>query len=132
MVSVATDGARSRGGAHKGFPTLLQNIKNCSCSSASCTNKHCVCKHSRQSRVEATAVWLCTLPEEVDSAYPDLLLRNKVRWLSGGGGAETVLSVRGTSESFPRLRLILPVSQQDPSWLEELDFTVDMTRFKDP
>ena len=67
------------------------------------------------------------LLDEVDSTYSDLLLQNRVRWLSRGEALKyfaacleeikTFMSTKGLS--FPEL--------EQPEWLEKLHFMVDMT-----
>ena len=67
------------------------------------------------------------LLDEVESTYSDLLLHNRVRWLSRGEllkrfaacleEIKTFMSSKGLS--FPEL--------EQPEWLEKLHFMVDMT-----
>lgn len=69
----------------------------------------------------------CSLLEEVESTYSDLLLHNKVRWLSRGEGLKRVAVCLEHIKTFLESKgLTFPVLEQ-PDWLEKLHFMVDMT-----
>ena len=136
LVSVATDGAPSMTGAHRGFVTLLQKSLNRKLLSFHCIlHQEALCAQTFPP--ECTEVMnlviqivnkiMATLLDEVESTYSDLLLHNRVRWLSRGEvlkrfaacleEIKTFISSKGLS--FPEL--------EQPEWLEKLHFMVDMT-----
>lgn len=68
-----------------------------------------------------------SLLEEVESAYSDLLLHNKVWWLSRGEVLKQCAVCPEHIKTFlESKRLTFPELEQ-PDWLEKLHFMVDMT-----
>ena len=119
MVSVATDRAPSMRGTQKGFITLLQKSLD-----RELLTFHCIlhqealcaqtfppeCKEVMDlviqivNKIMAKGLnhrQFCSLLDEVDSAYSDLLLHNKVRWLSRGEVLKRFAVFSGASENFP-------------------------------
>ena len=145
LVSVATDGALSMTGAHRGFVALLQNSLNRKLLSFHCIlHQEALCAqtfHPECTEVMNVVIQIVNkimekslnhrqfhaLLDEVESTYSNLLLHNRVRWLSRGEvlkrfaacleEIKTFMSSKGLS--FPEL--------EQPEWLEELHFMVDMT-----
>ena len=145
LVSVATDGALSITGAHRGFVVLLQKSLNRKLLSVHCIlHQEALCTQifppectevmnvviQIVNKIMAKGLNHCqfrVLLDEVESMYSDLLLQNRVWWLSRGEvlkrfGAcleeiKTFMSSKGLS--FPKL--------EQPEWLEKLHFMVDMT-----
>ena len=145
LVSVATDGAPSMTGAHRGFVALLQKSLNRKLLSFHCIlHQEALCAQTFP--LECTEVMNAVIQivnkimakglnhrqfrallNEVESTYSDLLLHNRVRWLSRGEvlkrfaacleEIKTFMSSKGLS--FPEL--------EQPEWLEKLHFMVDMT-----
>ncbi|OCU00129.1 hypothetical protein XELAEV_18005914mg [Xenopus laevis] len=122
LVSVSTDGAPSMRGVHKEalcaqtFPPEYVEVMNLV---IKIINK--IIANGLNHRQ------FCSLLDEVESAYSDLLLHNRVRWLSRGDvlkrfdvcleHVKTFLESKGLS--YPKLG--------DLDWLEKFDFMVDMT-----
>ncbi|KAK9522180.1 hypothetical protein VZT92_018660 [Zoarces viviparus] len=69
----------------------------------------------------------CALLEEVDSAYSDLLLHNKVRWLSRGEVLKRFAACLEHVKTFLESKDLTYPELGDPDWLEKLHFMVDMT-----
>ena len=145
LVSVATDGAPSMTGAHKGFVTLLQKSLNRKLLSFHCIlHQGALCAQTFPP--ECTEVMnvvtqivnkiiakglnhrqFCALLDEVESTYSDLLLHNRVQWLSKRevlkrfaarlDEIKTFMSSKGLF--FPELEL--------PEWLKKQHFMEDMT-----
>ncbi len=102
LVSVATDRAPSMRGAHRGFVTLLQKALDWKLLGFHCILHHdALCAQTFPpdcmevmdlvvqivNKIMAEVLnhrQFCALLEEVDSVYSDLLLHNKVWWLSRG------------------------------------------------
>ncbi|XP_015684326.1 general transcription factor II-I repeat domain-containing protein 2B-like [Protobothrops mucrosquamatus] len=145
LVSVATDGAPSMTGAHKGFAALLQKSLGRKLLTFHCIlHQEALCAQTfppECTEVMNVVIQIVNkimaqglnhrqfrlLLEEVESTYSDLLLHNKVRWLSRGEvlkrfaacleEVKTYLGSKGLT--FPELEW--------PEWLEKLHFMVDMT-----
>ena len=145
LVSVATDKAPSMTGAHRGFVALLQKLLNRKLLSFHyILHQEALCAQTFPP--ECTEVMNVVIQivnkimakglnhrqfraslDEVESTYSDLLLHNRVRWLSRGEvlkrfaacleEIKTFMSSKGLS--FPEL--------EQPEWLEKLHFMVDMT-----
>ena len=131
LVSVTTDEAPSMTGAHKGFVTLLQKSQDrklltfhcilhqkgfvCSSVSSSC---HSDSEQNNGKRIKPQTVLF--IIEEVENAYSDLLLHNKVWWLSRGEVLKCIaVCLESKGLTFPEL--------EQPDWLEKLHFLVDTT-----
>ncbi|KAF0022475.1 hypothetical protein F2P81_025288 [Scophthalmus maximus] len=113
MVSVFTDGAPIMRGAQKRFVTLLQKLLDRKLLTFHCINK-IMAKGLNHRK-------FCSLSDEGDSAYSDLLL-HKVRWLS----RREVLKRFAACLEHVKNGLIYPELEY-PDWLEKLHFMVDMT-----
>ncbi|XP_072251164.1 general transcription factor II-I repeat domain-containing protein 2B-like [Leuresthes tenuis] len=120
LVSVSTDGAPCMRGTHKGFVNLLQKSLG-----RELMMFHCI--------LHPEALCAQTFPpdcgsdesryqdKEVDYAYSNLLLRNKVRWLSRG----EVLKCFSTC--LEHVKTFLESKGLSYPELEDLDWLVDMT-----
>ncbi|XP_066471497.1 protein FAM200C-like isoform X2 [Tiliqua scincoides] len=145
LVSVATDGAPSMTGVQKGFVALLQKSLGRKLLTFHCIlHQEALCAQTFPpectevmdvviqivNKIMAKALnhhQFRLLLDEVESTYSDLLLHNKVRWLSRGEvlkhfaacleEVKTFLGNKGFT--FPEL--------EQPDWLEKLHFMVDMT-----
>ncbi|KAM9717454.1 general transcription factor II-I repeat domain-containing protein 2A-like isoform 1-T1 [Menidia menidia] len=145
LVSVATDGAPCMTGAQKGFVTLLQKSLDRKLLTFHCIlHQEALCAQTfppECTEVMDVVIQIVnkimakglnhrqfrSLLDEMDTKYSDLLLHNKVRWLSRGEvlkrfaacleEVKTFLSSKGLT--FPEL--------EQPEWLEKLHFMVDMT-----
>ena len=144
-MSVATDGAPSMTGEHRGFVTLLQKSLNRKLLSFHCIlHQEALCTQTfppECTEVMNVVIQIVNktmakglnhhqfraLLDEIEGTYSDLLLHNRVRWLSRGEvlkrfaacleEIKTFMSSKGLS--FPEL--------EQPKWLEKLHFMMDMT-----
>ena len=145
MVSVAIDGAPSMRGTQKGFITLLQKSLG-----RELLTFHCIlhqealcaqtfppeCKEVMDlviqivNKIMAKGLnhrQFCSLLDEVDSAYSDLLLHNKVRWLSRGEVLKRFAACLEQVKTFLESKGLTYPELEHPDWLEKLHFMVDMT-----
>lgn len=67
------------------------------------------------------------LLDEVDSEYSDLLLHNKVRWLSRGEVLRRFVACLEHVKTFLKSKNLNYPQLEDTEWLEKLHFMVDMT-----
>lgn len=111
LVSVSTDGTPSMRGAQKGFVNLLQKSLDRELMTFHCVlHQEALCSQTFPPEcVEVMNLIIkivnkiianrlnhrqfCSLLEEVDSAYSDLLQHNRVRWLSRGEVLKALLPV---------------------------------------
>ena len=144
-MSVATDGAPSMGGAHKGFVVLLQKSLD-----RQLLTFHCILH--QEALYAQTFPPKCTqvmnvviqiinkimakalnhrqfhmLLDEVDSMYSDLLLYNKVRWLSRGEVLKRFVVCLKEVKTFLDSKGLNYPQLEQAEWLEKLHFIVDMT-----
>ncbi|KAM4706621.1 general transcription factor II-I repeat domain-containing protein 2-like [Discoglossus pictus] len=117
LVSVATDGAPSMRGAQKCFVALLQKALG-----RTLLSFHCI--------LHQEALCAQTFPPEctkVESTYSDLLLHNKVRWLSKGEVLKRFVTCLEEVKTFLASKELTFAELEQPEWLEKLNFMVDMT-----
>ncbi len=145
LVSMATDGAPSMRGAQKGFVTLLQKSLGRKLLTFHCT-LHQEALSAQTFPPECMEVMdlviqivnkimakalnhrqFCSLLDEVDSAYSDLLLHNKVRWLSRGEVLNRFVACLEHVKTFLETKGLTYPELEDADWLEKLHFMVDMT-----
>lgn len=67
------------------------------------------------------------LLDEVDSEYSDLLLHNKVHWLSRGEVLRHFVACLEHVKTFLKSKDLNYPQLEDTEWLEKLHFMVDMT-----
>nr|KAF6287272.1 hypothetical protein mPipKuh1_009965 [Pipistrellus kuhlii] len=67
------------------------------------------------------------LLDEVESIYSDLLLHNKVRWLSRGEVLKRFVACLEEVKTFLASKELTFAELEQPEWLEKLHFMVDMT-----
>ncbi len=145
LVSVATDGAPSMRGAQKGFVTLLQKSLGRKLLTFHCIlHQEALCAQTFPlecmevmdlviqivNKIMAKGLnhrQFCSLLDEVDSAYSDLLLHNKVRWLSRGEVLNRFVTCLEHVETFLETKGLTYPELEDADWLEKLHFMVDMT-----
>ncbi|GBM81344.1 General transcription factor II-I repeat domain-containing protein 2A [Araneus ventricosus] len=102
IVSIATDGARSMTVIHRGVTSILQKKINQEILTFHCIiHRETLCTQTFPAKIVedmnlvikiinsilAKAIYHCQFKdflEEIDSQFSDLLLRNKVRWISRG------------------------------------------------
>lgn len=145
MVSVATDGAPSMRGTTKGFVTLLQKSLNRKLLTFHCIiHQEALCAQTfppecmevmnlviqMVNKIMAKGLnhrQFCALLDEVDSTYSDLLLHNKVRWLSRGEVLKRFAACLDQVKLFLQSKGHTYAELEDPEWLEKFYFMVDMT-----
>ncbi|XP_059802664.1 general transcription factor II-I repeat domain-containing protein 2A-like [Hypanus sabinus] len=69
----------------------------------------------------------CLLLDELESAYSDLLLHNKVRWLSRGEVLKRFVACLEEVKTFLGSKGLTFPELEQPEWQEKLHFMVDMT-----
>ncbi|XP_028299320.1 general transcription factor II-I repeat domain-containing protein 2A [Gouania willdenowi] len=145
LVSVSTDGAPSMRGAHKGFVNLLQKSLDRELMTFHCIlHQEALCAQTFPldcvevmnlvikivNKIIANRLshrQFCSLLEEVDNAYSDLLLHNKVRWLSRGEVLKRFATCLEHVETFLESKGLSYPELEDLDWLSKLYFMVDMT-----
>ncbi|CAI5687214.1 general transcription factor II-I repeat domain-containing protein 2B [Oreochromis niloticus] len=145
LVSVSTDGAPSMRGAQKGFVNLLQKSLDRELMAFHCIlHQEALCAQTFPPEcVEVMNVVIkivnkiianglshrqfCSLLEEVDNAYSDLLLHNKVRWLSRGEVLKRFATCLEHVKTFLESKGLRYPELEDLDWLGKFYFMVDMT-----
>ena len=139
LVSVSTDGAPSMRGAQKGFVNLLQKsldreLMTFHCilhQEALCTQMfppECVEVMNLVIKIVNKIIanglnhrQFCSLLEEVDSAYSDLLQHNRVRWLSRGEVLKRFAACLEYVKTFLESKSLRYPELGDLDWLQKLD-----------
>uniref|UniRef100_A0A8D2J826 Uncharacterized protein n=1 Tax=Varanus komodoensis TaxID=61221 RepID=A0A8D2J826_VARKO len=144
LVSVATDGAPSMT-AQKGFVALLQESLGRKLLTFHCIlHQEALCAQTFPpectevmnvviqivNKIMATSLNHCqfrSLLDEVDSTYSDLLLHNKVQWLSRGQVLKRLAACLEEVKTYLGNKGLTFPELERPEWLEKLHFMVDMT-----
>lgn len=145
LVSIATDGAPSMTGKNKGFISLFkQNLRQEVFTFHCIIHQEALCAQTFPAEIvvvmdlvvkivnQIMAKGLnhrqfCTLLEEVSSHYSDLLLHNKVRWLSRGAVLKRFSSCLDSIKIFLTQKGLDYPELRDDHWLQKFYFAVDMT-----
>uniref|UniRef100_A0A8C1I0R4 HAT C-terminal dimerisation domain-containing protein n=1 Tax=Cyprinus carpio carpio TaxID=630221 RepID=A0A8C1I0R4_CYPCA len=145
LISVATDGAPSMRGSQKGFVTLLQKALDRNLLAFHCIlHQEALCAKTfppecmevmnlvieMVNKIIAKALnhrQFRALLDEVDSEYSDLLLHNKVQWLSRGEVLRRFVACLEHVKTFLKSKNLNYPQLEDTEWLEKLHFMVDMT-----
>ena len=145
MVSVATDGAPSMRGTKKGFVTLLEESLDRKLLTFHCIlHQEALCAQTFPPEcIEVMNLVIqivnkivskglnhrqfCAFLEEVNSTYSDLLLHNKIRWLSRGEVLKRFAACVEHVKIFLQSKDLTYPELEDRDWLERLHFMVDMT-----
>ncbi|XP_069460653.1 general transcription factor II-I repeat domain-containing protein 2-like [Ambystoma mexicanum] len=145
LVSVATDGAPSIRGAQKGFVALLQKALCRTLLSFHCIlHQEALCAQTfppECTKVMDVVIQIVNkimakglnhrqfrlLLDEVESTYSDLLLHNKVRWLSRGEVLKRFVTCLEEVKTFLASKELTFAELEQPERLEKLHFMVDMT-----
>ena len=144
LVSVATDGAPSMTGAHKGFVVLLQTLLDRQLLTFHCIlHQEALCAQTFPPEcmqvinvviqiINKIMVKALNQPQfhmlldKVDSMYSDLLLYNKVRWLSRGEVLKRFVVCLKEVKTFLDSKGLNYPQLEQAEWLEKLHFIVDM------
>ena len=145
MVSVATDGAPSMRGTKKGFVTLLEKsldrklltfhfVLHQEALCAQTFPPECIEVMNLVIQIVNKIVskglnhrQFYAFLEEVNSTYSDLLLHNKIRWLSRGEVLKRFAACVEHVKIFLQSKDLTYPVLEDRDWLERLHFMVDMT-----
>lgn len=145
LISVATDGAPSMRGSKRGFVTLLQKALDRNLLAFHCIlHQEALCAQTFPSECMAVMNLVIemvnkiiakalnhrqfrALLDEVDSEYSNLLLHNKVRWLSRGEVLRRFVACLEHVKTFLKSKDLYYPQLEDTEWLEKLHFMVDMT-----
>ncbi|KAL3976511.1 testis-expressed sequence 12 protein [Sarotherodon galilaeus] len=135
LVSVSTDGAPSMRGAQKGFVNLLQKSLDRELMAFHCIlHQEALCAQTFPPNIVNKIIanglshrQFCSLLEEVDNAYSDLLLHNKVRWLSRGEVLKRFATCLEHVKTFLESKGFHYPELEDLDWLGKFYFMVDMT-----
>ncbi|CAI5678450.1 unnamed protein product [Oreochromis niloticus] len=140
LVSVATDGAPSMTGGHRGFVAWLQKSLDRKLLTFHCIlHQDALCAQTFPpecteviniiNKIMAKGlnpVQFCSLLDEVESIYPDLLLYNRVL-LSRGEVLKRFAARLGEVKTFMSSKGLNFSELEQPEWMEKLHFMVDMT-----
>uniref|UniRef100_A0A674PAJ3 General transcription factor II-I repeat domain-containing protein 2A-like n=2 Tax=Takifugu rubripes TaxID=31033 RepID=A0A674PAJ3_TAKRU len=147
LVSVSTDGAPSMRGAQKGFVNLLQKSLGRDLMTFHCIiHQEALCAQTFPpecvevmnlvikivNKIIANGLshrQFCSLLEEVENTYSDLLLHNRVWWLSRGEVLKRFAACLEHVKTFLGNKGLGYPELEDPSWLEKFYFMVDMTSY---
>ncbi|KAG8453209.1 hypothetical protein GDO86_000003 [Hymenochirus boettgeri] len=145
IVSISTDGAKSMTGIRKGFVAIMKEKIN-----HEILTYHCII-HQEALCAQTFPVEMCKVMElvikiinsiiakalnhrqfkeflvEMESEYADLLLHNKVRWLSRGNVLKRFASLVTEIKAFFVEKGVHYPELTDHQWIQKLYFMVDVT-----
>ncbi|XP_020795560.2 general transcription factor II-I repeat domain-containing protein 2A-like [Boleophthalmus pectinirostris] len=145
LVLVSTDGVPSMRGAQKGFVNLFQKSLGRDLMTVHCIiHQEALCTQTFPpecvevmnlvikivNKIIANGLshrQFCSLLEEVENAYSNLLLHNRVRWLSRGEVLKRFAACLEHVKTFLGNKGLNYPELEDLDWLEKFYFMVDMT-----